>query len=173
MIGEHQRNNIAAAICCVEGLQDHGAAVVHEAIFKGCQEIIWPGRMEIIKRDRLYLLDSAHNRSSARYLSETIQRIFSNRKIILVLGLSQGKDKRGICQELDKIVDQVFVTKTKHPRSDQIQLDEALQLFPQKLCEVRNSVEEVFSGLDECSKESLILFTGSIFLVAEARRFLG
>lgn len=172
LIGEHQRHNVATAISCVEGLVKQGVAVAHEAIYKGCQEVVWPGRMEIFKRDRLYLLDSAHNRASAHYLADTIKNIFSQRRVVLVLGLSRHKDKSGICDELARVADHIIVTQTKHARSEHIDLVQAQKLFPDKECEVKEDVAAVFAALNQFASTDLILFTGSIFLVAEARQHL-
>src|SRR3989338_1552986 len=57
----HQRKNAACAIATARLLRRKGWALSEEAIQKGLASTTWPGRLEIIHRKPLVMLDGAHN----------------------------------------------------------------------------------------------------------------
>lgn len=172
LLGRHQMENAALAIGLVENLKNAGVDIPREAIFEGIQEVFWPGRFEIISREPMVILDSAHNEASCRVLAQTIKEIFPEKRAKLVLGISDDKNKEGMCRVLNTISDEVVATRANHPRAGE--LEEALlqKCFLNKKILRALSVQEALAKvLSEARPNDILLVTGSIFVVGEAREF--
>lgn len=170
LLGRHQAINAAVVLGIVEALQSMGCVVSQEAVCAGFREAFWPGRLEIISKNPFVILDCAHNQSSARSLAESIIRIFPHKNVTLVLGVSEDKDRAGICGELNRIAGRVIATKADHPRAHEFSRKELNVLFANKPSTCLSSVAEALTSIAD--SPDIILITGSIFLVSEARRHL-
>ncbi|MFC1804707.1 bifunctional folylpolyglutamate synthase/dihydrofolate synthase [Candidatus Omnitrophota bacterium] len=171
LLGEHQLVNSSLAIGAVEALHDHGFDITADSIKVGLNKTIWPARCEVLSREPLVVLDGAQNAASARALAKTIKENFQYRKLILILGVLQDKDIKGICQELSPLADQVILTKPDNPRA--IPPAELAKNFSHKNTEVRESIEEAARlALSKAGPQDLILVTGSLYLASPLKTFL-
>lgn len=171
LLGEHQLINATVAIGVIQVLQFYNIKVGIDAIRKGLYNTVWPGRCEVVSENPLIVLDGAQNVASSRALKETIKRNFKSKKLILVLGISNDKDIKGICDQLDELVDEVILTKANNPRATEPQV--LVEYFRDKDINMTSSVKEAIKlAQRKASKEDLVLVTGSLFLVGEARKFL-
>ena len=171
--GRHQAINAAVVLGIVEALRGMGCVVSQEAVCAGLRDTFWPGRLEVIGQDPVVILDCAHNQASAMNLVESLRRIFPNRSATLIFGVSQDKDKTGICRELDPITQTVIAAKADHPRAHWFTDDELKHFFPGKpfvrIADVGPAIE---AACRDAVPENIILIAGSVFLVSEARRYL-
>ncbi|HOW35456.1 MAG TPA: folylpolyglutamate synthase/dihydrofolate synthase family protein [Candidatus Omnitrophota bacterium] len=171
LLGKHQAANAAVAVGMVEALGEFGLKINSRAIKEGIGHTRWPGRFEIIKKNPFVVLDGAHNPGSCRVLAETIKDIFPGKKVTLVLGISSDKDVKGICAELDGIAGKVILTRADHPRAFEFNRDNSRDLFSGKnISRMDNIQEAIQSALGMSEKNEVILITGSLFVVAQARR---
>lgn len=177
LLGSHQVMNSATAIGAVEALRFSGIAIPADAVKRGVESARWPGRLEIVGRAPFIVLDGAHNRASANVLARSIKRIFSYKKLILVLGVSKDKDIKGILDELLPISGSVILTKSK-VLSRALEPDlikgfiEAMVQRPGSRKEIfvtDNAQKAITKAEEMADPEDLILVTGSLFLVGEAR----
>jgi len=168
--GRHQASNAAVVLGIVEALAQMGCVISQEAVYAGFRAAFWPGRLETVSKNPLVILDCAHNRSSARNLAESIVRIFPYKNVTLVLGVSEDKDRAGICGELNRVAGRVIATKADHPRAHEFSREELNVLFAGKPFTCLSSIEEALASVAD--SPDIILITGSIFLVSEARRYL-
>ncbi len=174
LLGKHQAHNAAAAIGVVQALKKFGFAISAEAVYKGIQECFWPGRFEIISEEPMIILDGAHNEASCAILAETAITLLPKKRIVLILGFSKDKDKVAICRQLGKAVNKVVFTKAAHPRSAQITAEELKGYFPDKESFVTSNVEEALSlAKEKAGLNGVILVSGSLFVVSEARKIVG
>ncbi|MBI5150049.1 MAG: bifunctional folylpolyglutamate synthase/dihydrofolate synthase [Candidatus Omnitrophica bacterium] len=173
LAGEHQAVNAAVAVGVIESLRETGVTIGDRAIYEGLREAFWPGRLEIIQQDPSIVLDCAHTPASAFQLVETFSRIFPGKTATLVLGVSEDKDRPGICRELNRIADRVVAAQADHPRAYHFTQDELESFFPGKTCaRVPDARQAVEHACGNSGPGNIILVTGSVFLVAEARRYL-
>jgi dihydrofolate synthase/folylpolyglutamate synthase len=113
-------------------------------------------------------LDGAQNIASACALKEAINENFKYKRLILVLGISQDKDIKGICDELNELADEVILTKARNPRASSP--DTLAKYFNGKLVHKTGDVREAkIKAQDIAGKEDLILVAGSLFVVGEFR----
>lgn len=167
LLGYHQVVNAATAVGAIEAMVSQGMAVSREAVRKGIEAARWDGRIQVIGKKPLIVLDGAQNRASARALADSVKRIFGFRKLVLVIGISKDKDMAGIMDELLPISDSVILTRSSAR-------DRAAE--PSKIMEFmkgRDAVEtmSVEEGMDiakrQASPDDLILVTGSLFVVGD------
>ena len=182
LLGEHQVVNAATAIGAVEALKNYGISVNIDAIRKGIYNTLWPGRCEVVSQKPLIVLDGAQNVASSKALKETIKENFSTeggsasggkyKRLILVLGACCDKDIKGICNELCLMADEIILTKAKNPRAAEaefIKPQAAGCRLQAKIWLTKNVKEAIEKAKEIAGEKDLILVTGSLFVVGEAR----
>lgn len=175
LLGSHQVVNAATAIAAVEALRPGGIIVPPDAIREGVKRARWPGRLEIAGHDPLLVLDGAQNRASAAALAAAVQKIFDYRRLVLVLGISKDKDIAGILDELIPLADTVVLTRSNVPGRalEPLRLAEAVRQKGHAAPIVTTAVAEALRrSRTLASPDDLILVTGSLFVVGEAKAAL-
>jgi len=167
-LGKHQIINAAVSLGVVEALRNYGIDVNINVLRDGIYNTLWPGRCEVISDRPLVVLDGAMNIASSIVLKETINENFKYRRLILVLGISQDKDIKGMCSQLYDLADEVVLTQANNPRAAG---PEALAgFFKGKLAHVAGNVAQAKALAYGIAKEDdLILVAGSLFVVGEFR----
>ncbi|MFH1593545.1 MAG: folylpolyglutamate synthase/dihydrofolate synthase family protein [Candidatus Omnitrophota bacterium] len=171
LLGKHQIINAACAIGIVEGLIGMGVTIKGRSMKEGIGKARNPGRCEVLGRGPYIVADGAQNRESARAIKETIKRNFKYKRLILVLGVSRDKDIKGICEELIPEAWRVVLTRAKIARAEE----------PGRMRRFVRGKETVLTG-SVChaierartlaGKRDMILITGSLFVVGEAKELI-
>jgi len=170
LLGRHQLENGTSAIAALDILRQQGFRIPVEAVRKGLRNVYWPGRMEILSREPLVVVDGAHNPYSAQVLCQALKEWFPDQRWVLIFGASADKDIAGAMRVLLPISDYVIVTRSDHPRS----------AAPVELADVVASVgggaevsvnmrKSLRRGLAMMDSGNGLLVTGSTHLVADAR----
>lgn len=171
LLGQHQLINASVAVGIIESLQDLGENITEEAISLGLKNVFWPGRCEILNTNPTIILDGAHNGEAMRQLVQTIKKIFPDKECIVILGIAQDKDLQGICQSLNEIARCIIFTEFDHPRSWKVDLQSLSNFFTQQPHSRASNITEAFQqAYEDVNGQQIILVTGSIFVVGEARR---
>lgn len=175
LLGSHQVINASTAIGAVEALRMGGISVKEDAVKKGIESARWPGRLELVrKRSPRVVLDGAQNKASADALARSVRKLFKYKKLILILGVSKDKDIKGMLKELVPISDMIILTKTKiAERAMDPVLIRDLITPGSKVAGTAQSVKDAIDmALQKAKPSDLILVTGSLFVVGEARNIL-
>ncbi|MBN2453252.1 MAG: bifunctional folylpolyglutamate synthase/dihydrofolate synthase [Candidatus Omnitrophica bacterium] len=175
MLGSHQVVNAAVAIGAAEALRLGGMRIDKDAIRKGIGAVRWPGRLEVIrKRSPRIILDGAQNAASARALARSIKRSFKYQRLILILGVSGDKDIKGILKEMVPIADSVILTRSMvtERAMDPSLIREKITPASKDVVETLNVKDAVDRAIAKADARDLILVTGSLFVVGEARHML-
>jgi dihydrofolate synthase / folylpolyglutamate synthase len=172
LFGEYAARNAAAAIVAVESLLGHALDV--DATREALLAVRSPGRLEVVSRQPTVLLDGAHNPAGAEALAVAMREFFRWDRLHLVIAVSANKDVAGIVAPLAPLADIAYVATHESERAgDPIAL---AQLFGAADTPVR-VYETVSQALDAAraaaAATDLILVTGSLYTVADARRALG
>ncbi|MBO8163815.1 MAG: bifunctional folylpolyglutamate synthase/dihydrofolate synthase [Brevibacillus sp.] len=86
MLGDHQAANAAVALMTIDLLKEFYAFLLEEEeIARGLQRTHWPGRLEIVARRPLLILDGAHNTEGMEALAKSITQLFGDRSSIRIL----------------------------------------------------------------------------------------
>lgn len=177
LVGEHQAANAAVAAAAVEVLRDQGLHISERAVAEGLAHVRWPGRLEIVGRRPLILLDCAHNVASAQALTQALAESFpvqgGGRRLLIFAG-SRDKDLAGMLAELAPHVDHVFLTRFASPRC--VPPDQLAEKLPEKLRCAATLCANAASALDSAraaaQPDDLIVAAGSVFLAGELRSLL-
>lgn len=171
LLGEHQLANASLAIAAVEALNKYNIHIGIGAIRKGLYNTLWPGRCEVAAQNPRIILDGAQNIASAEVLKKSIRDNFKYQRLILILGISSDKDIRGICNTLGPLADKIILTQANSPRATNPATLAAF--FPRRQAYVTAGVKEALVLARGISgKQDLILITGSLFVVGEARKIV-
>jgi dihydrofolate synthase/folylpolyglutamate synthase len=173
LAGSHQVINAALALAAVEVLMESGFAIDEEHLRHGLAEVKWPGRLELIGEHPRILLDGAHNPAATRVLKNALQKGFSRRRLILVLGIMSDKEIPKMMADLVPFADLLILTRPRMDRAAPLELLRAgAACFRKPTAEMPEVGEALGLALREATDEDLILVSGSLFTVGEARAYL-
>jgi dihydrofolate synthase / folylpolyglutamate synthase len=168
LLGEYQVENAACAAAAAEVLAQKDKKITSSAISKGLQSVDWPGRLQVLRKKPLLVIDGAHNVYSMQKLGEALKKYFKYDRIILILGFSADKDVPGMLDEALKITPNIIVTASVSPRSARpAALVVELAKRGVKAGAADNVPGALKQALADAKPNDLICATGSIFLVAE------
>jgi dihydrofolate synthase/folylpolyglutamate synthase len=170
LIGPHQIDNAA---CALEALRPFHLA--DDAIARGLEKTVWPGRFQILSETPLIVLDGAHNPAGTRMLVETWRAFLTARfgwsaeetesRAHLVFASVADKDISEMASLLRPLARRVSLVRLANERSADPQI--LAQAFPGLPCVCYNSVTEAWQNLAVTHPEQVTLVTGSLFLVGE------
>ena len=162
LLGAHQVQNAIHALLCMEALK-----IANEpAIRRGLSECMWPGRFELISQNPYIILDGAHNVDGAKIFSQALERYFPNKRIILLVGISQHKDYRNILHHITKTVDTVICTcaSFKAMPADKLAAHVKKPVLVEEDCKKAFDLAVKLAGPD-----GVIAAAGSLYLVGDLR----
>ena len=175
LTGPHQLRNTALALASLELLEKHGFTVTDSEVREGLLQVVWPGRCELFPGgpDQADLmLDGAHNPAAARVLAATVAGL-TYRKLHLVLGIMADKDVSGIMAPLMPLADEVYLTRPEYSRAASLDiLSRAASAYPRKPSLHPNLAGAMAAAQEAAGPDDLVLVTGSLFTVGEARGLL-
>jgi len=169
LLGDYQLENAATALAALEALVCLGANISAQNIATGFRQVNWPGRLQILSREPMVIVDGAHNAYSMGKLVESIKKYFQCDRCFVIFGTSCDKDIPGMARGLKPLADNVIITSSSHPRaaSTPILIEEFAKLGI-KVDVTENIANALSKALTVVKKTDLILVTGSLFVVAEA-----
>ena len=172
LLGQHQLENAAQAVALAKGFEEKTRIKITEtAIRQGIVDVRWPGRMEKIGDRPAIVIDGAHNRDSMRRLVLALGRHFHFAKLFVILGVSADKDLEGILEELLPETQKLYATQSAHPRSlDARKIADAVEALGGEVILEKNFDKAFTRDSAEATVDDLILVTGSLYLVAEAKK---
>ena len=171
--GKHQMINAATAVEVTGILRTNGFKISDENIAEGLMNVHWPGRFELLQKKPDLIVDCAHNEASAEALSKTLQEEYPDRRVILVLGVSTDKDIAAICRHLKSNAKHVILTKANHPRAYIFKQADAKNYFGDTPFEIRENLPQALEkAFQIAAPQDVIVVTGSIFIVAEAMKYV-
>jgi dihydrofolate synthase/folylpolyglutamate synthase len=176
MHGRHQTDHLATAIVAVEAL--FGRALDADAVREAVSAAESPGRIEVVHRGPLVIVDGAHNEEGIDGLAAALLEEFPDSRRILVVGFRGERDPAKLLTPLLGVVDEVIATAPDD--DDAIEAGEIARAARQVFGEdtVVEAVTPVTQALTEAlhrvSETEAVVVTGSLYVVGEARaRFAG
>jgi len=176
LTGEHQALNATVALAALEWVRRAGLVVPDEAVRDGFRTVDWPGRLEVVLRSPLLVLDAAHNGASAQFLAASLNDLFPQRPFALVFGASADKDVRGMFEALLPGVDHLIAAQAIHPRALATEEIEAIARatgFGRTIAQIPSVPDALSEALRLAGHDGLVVITGSLFIVGEVRTIFG
>ncbi len=169
--GAHQLKNAATAVAALESVSG-SLNVTEDDVRSGLARVLWPGRVEVLSRRPLVVLDSAHNPEGAVTLTEALGS-FRYSRLILVIGVMADKDIEGIFSVLIPLAYSVIFAApdTERAASAAVLLQKAAP-YGKKASVAAGVKDACRAALKEARPGDAVCCTGSIFTVGEARGYL-
>jgi dihydrofolate synthase/folylpolyglutamate synthase len=172
--GRYQTRNLAVAIASVESLLARSLDL--EALREGVAAATSPGRLEVIGRRPLLIVDGSHNEEGMGVLAESLDEEFPLLSWTVIFGVMGDKDLEGMLGHLQGKVARLIVTA---PVSSRAVRPEAIAELARTHFGDRTHVQ-VVHGVEAAVREAVrttgaddaVIATGSLYLAGEARPVL-
>jgi dihydrofolate synthase / folylpolyglutamate synthase len=124
LFGAYQAGNLACAIAAVEAFArtpDSGdaeqAPLDPDIVRRAVATMSSPGRLEIVRRSPLIIIDAAHNPGGMAASVAALTEAFAFTELIGIIAVSEDKDVAGVLDELEPVLTKVVVTANSSARS--------------------------------------------------------
>jgi len=170
LLGRHQAENAAITLAACEILNEKGLDIPETTLRKGLKENRWPGRLEIVSKDPLVILDGAHNRDAARKLAEFLTRRFPDKNVLLVLGILDDKPYQIMLKALLPTCHRVILTRASIDRALPTQ---TLLKYARTLCRDIEVIDDAGKALRHAvataGPDQSICVAGSLYVVGDVK----
>jgi dihydrofolate synthase/folylpolyglutamate synthase len=177
LFGEHQAANAAVAVATIERLRDTGMPISDAAVFRGLANLNWPARIEVVSRNPVVILDTAHNVPSAEALVQTLGESFPDcgtKRV--VFAVSSDKQYAEMLRVLAGYFDHFHLTKYgNNPRCVPPEKLAATlaEVAPGKPFTTHATSAAAWAAARAATgTPDLVCVTGSVFLAGELRSVL-
>lgn len=174
--GAHQADNAAIALAAAESFVR--GPLPFEVVADAFSRVTSPGRLEVVRRQPLVLLDGAHNVAGAEALRRALDEEFSEGPRTLVVGMLREKEPHEMLAALgvDELEGLLICCRPPTPRALETSfiVKAAIDLgMPEERIEVVDRVEDAVStALLATPNDGQIVVTGSLYAVGAARAVL-
>lgn len=172
--GIWQRENLSLALAVLKLLEESGYPITKEAVQSGIAKTIWHGRYEVLQTEPLFIIDGAHNPIAAKRLKETIEKDFTNREIIYIIGVLADKEHEKMLRLLLPGAKAVFTVTPDSPRAlDGEILAKEARKYADNIWHVPDIGKAVKMAKETAKESDVILAVGSLSYLKEVKKALG
>lgn len=172
--GEYQLENLSVALEIISCLKEfYHYHICNGALEEGVKNVFWPGRMEFVNYDgKFFILDCAHNPAGISALVSSLKEL-GIYNTITIFGVMKDKDFKTMIEPIDEISKSIIFTKPKIDRALVIEKGMIRSSIASKAIFTKDTFQAL-KKVEDFLEEGLtpIVITGSIFTVAELRRYL-
>ena len=170
LYGKRQAQNAALSLATAEVFLE--GIIPEEVVEDAFGQLVIPGRLEILSRGPVVLVDGAHNKDSANHLAETVNDVFPESRRILIVGTLEPHSPQEIFTELKAISPElVIVCRAPSPRAiSPEELEEVAMGLGLDVERAESPYEATLQALRIGDEEDLIIAAGSFYNISEIRR---
>jgi dihydrofolate synthase/folylpolyglutamate synthase len=166
LLGLHQAENAALAVAAIDGLRSRGWGVSDGELRDGLARTRWPGRLEIIDRNPIVLVDGAHNPAGLQRSLATVKNLAKDRPLVIVFGAMKDKDLPAMLAQLRAMETPVIFSAIDWHRAA-APADLARQ-FGAPASVAESSGEALSRARERAGRDGIVFVCGSLYLVGEA-----
>jgi dihydrofolate synthase/folylpolyglutamate synthase len=165
LLGLHQADNAALAVAAIDALRSRGWEVSDGALRDGLARTRWPGRLQVLDRNPIVLVDGAHNPAGLQRSLAAVEKLAKDRPIVIVFGAMKDKDLPAMLARLRATGAPVIFSAIDWHRAA-APADLAAQFgAPAEIAE--SSGEAIDRARKLASPNGIVLACGSLYLVGE------
>ena len=170
MLGDYQVYNASTAAVCLLELRERGLVkFTDEQLYEGLRETKWKGRLEILSREPIFLIDGAHNLQGIENLAKAVG-LFKYERLILGVGVLKDKDYTHMIEKLIPLASEVVVTEVSMPRKLKADLlAEEIRKYTDRVYVEPSIDKAVRKAIELAGPRDMVLFGGSLYLIGEVR----
>ena len=164
--GAFQRANAEVALLVLAALRAR-LRCEEDAVRHGLAATAWHGRLAVVRRAPLVVLDGAHNPAGAAALARELPGLLGGRSVTLVFAVMRDKEWRGILDRLLPHAGRVVVTRVGPRGAAPDEVAAAVgDRIPVRV--VDDAAAAVAGTVAAAGPEEGVLITGSLYLVGAA-----
>jgi dihydrofolate synthase/folylpolyglutamate synthase len=171
--GAHQGDNASCALAAVEAF--FGSPLDEDAVEQAFASVRVPGRLEVVGRHPLVVVDGAHNVAGMIVLARALVEEFSvEGEAQAVVGMLSGRDPSAMLEALLTAgVRSVVACAPNSPRALPAEVvAEAATGLGMEVSVAASPAEAVGLAVSRAGPDDRIVVCGSLYVVADARRIL-
>jgi dihydrofolate synthase/folylpolyglutamate synthase len=168
--GAHQGVNGSVALAAVETF--FGDALALDVVEEGFAAVRVPGRLEVLGRRPLLLVDGAHNAAGMAALADALVEEFAvDGQSVAVVGMLSGRDPSAMLGPLAAIgVSAVVACEPDSPRAMPVAaVSEAGRALGLSVYEEPNVIDALRVARGMVDADGLVVVAGSLYVVGTAR----
>jgi dihydrofolate synthase/folylpolyglutamate synthase len=174
--GSYQAENAALAVAAVEAFLGGGAQrIMDDVVRASFADFSSPGRLQIVNRDPLTVLDAAHNEDGAKSLARALKDSFGSPYAVGVISILAEKNARAILEILNDSFVEIIVTQSESARAIPAETlaDLAREIFGADRVRIQANPQWALAEAGKLLSPTLasaIVVTGSVTLVGQVLR---
>lgn len=169
--GIYQVSNAITAICAAKILQSQGFNLSEDDVASALDTAIWPGRMEIISKKPVFLLDGSHNADGIDAFIKSAKQILNNKKVIIIFSMLKDKDYAYSLECLSEISDTIILTQIQNPRKESLDnLYKAAAGHFKNIYKEINAEDAVALSLSLAKPDDAIVAIGSLYMLCDIKK---
>lgn len=173
LLGEHQVYNAITALEVLEDIaKDESFALVNTHIKNGLKKTDWQGRMTKINDEPLMFVDGAHNEAAWIFLRNTVNKYFTNRRIIYIIGVLKDKEYNRMVDILKDTMTYAIAITPDTPRGlDKEVLADVLSRNNVKCSTAGSAKSAIWEAKKLAGKEDVIMICGSLSFISDYLKY--
>jgi dihydrofolate synthase/folylpolyglutamate synthase len=172
LLGAHQITNLLVALKVYEVIcKKENLEVIEDEIKSSIAKVKWIGRLEIMNRHPLIVIDGAHNIQGIKQLSANLKKYFKYKNVYLLLGILADKQVEEMVREIAPMAKKVYALTPHSDRAElAIDLKSVIDKYNSNCIAIEDYSEALSLAIKEASKEDLILVSGSLYMIGDMRK---
>jgi dihydrofolate synthase/folylpolyglutamate synthase len=172
--GRHQIDHFATAVAACEVFFDQ--ALVPEVVAEVGAAMRSPGRLEVVRRRPLVIVDGSHNEQGLQGLAAALDLEFPRTRRVLVIGIRGERDLRTLLRQIEGRFAEVVATQAADPESipaADVAAASVGVFGPDVPVDIVTPVPRaVAAALSRVAETEMVVVAGSLYVVGEARAHL-
>ena len=169
LLGEHQAYNAAVAIYAfIKYLDAKGITFYPLKVYAALENISWRGRLQIIGKKPLTLIDGAHNEEGIISLVKNLKMIFPDRRIFFVMAILRDKNLDKIIEMIADVSYKIYISKNQSTRAAELDLQEKfVKLYHTNYIIIADVVDALEKALEDANDNDIVMVSGSLYTISE------
>lgn len=174
LLGEHQVLNLAVAIKGVEILEcDNLLNISKEILEKSLECVSWNGRLEVMKKYPLIVVDGAHNIQGITKLKENIKKYFKYTDLYLILGILADKDVDEMIKVITPMAKEVYAVTPNSIRAElALDLKNEIIRYNKNCIAFKEYKDAINKALENAKNDDIIVVSGSLYMIGGMRSII-
>jgi len=166
LLGLYQADNAALAVAATDALRSRGWEISDGALRDGLARTRWPGRLEVIDRDPIVLVDGAHNPAGLEQSLAAVRKLAKGRRMVIVFGAMADKDLPSMLALLRSVNSLVIFSRIDWHRAALPAL--LAEQFAGQSETAESSADAIDRARERAGRDGIVFVCGSLYLVGEA-----
>ncbi len=165
LIGKYQIYNALTAIKAIEVLSEK-YPIEEDSIKRALDNIVFKGRLEIIKKEPIFIIDGAHNPPAVKTLKESLVGLLDRRRAIAIVGFNNDKDYKSALESISSIFNTIIATEPVSDKAlDSKLIVDALTDYNGNIFNEKNYKNAVSKALSIAADNDIVVAFGSFYLI--------